>query len=587
MTRHERAVREALDFVARMEKVKQLSGDDLPVGEFVPGDIVLQVSTEYQGRKGEVCDIVLNVRLDVDFPLVIPKVYVDALFLHALRLLPHINRQGQICTFDTETSRTIPSEPGRVVMECVHRAKRIIEEGLKGQNGADYEHEFIAYWENRYHEEDTVFDGYLCLVENPSEGLLKLVRLDKEIGGFIYVIFREDSVSENFFECLKRFGRSYNELPLCYLGELSIDLKPPFSMTHSATDALVARNGKSKRDAYIAFVNSKGKEKTVTATIVANGKPHLIGWIIDDFARVKSKKIRGGVLTNYMAMKTVYGNVYVRRIGIQNYTLNRLFLRTDGSLFPVEKQKSFLVAGLGSIGSNLLHFLNALPTPKLTLVDPDRLSLENINRHYLGFAYGNKFKSQVLKDFLKAKNPLQDIESFPHSVIKLYNEDPQLFNDSDLIFLATGRTNIEYFIATEQRLGHITKPIVMLWVEPFLSAGHLLYLHPGGKSIGHYFDDDGFFKFNIISKSEYLSNNPLLYMREAGCQTTYVPYAQSNVVEFLATAFPLIKMLIYEGSESISATWVGNLSVLLENDVLLARKDCKEGSMIINDTHGL
>ena len=108
----------------------------------------------------------------------------------------------------------------------------------------------------------------------------------------------------------------------------------------------------------------------------------------------------------------------------------------------------------------------------------------------------------------------------------------------------------------------------MIWVEPFLSGGHCLFLYPGSNSYKSYFTEDGLFKFNVVDNYEYINNNPILSVKEAGCQTTFTPYSQSSVTLFLANIFPEIrKIIVNDIKESQVFSWKGNQEYLCKNKI--------------------
>ena len=65
--------------------------------------------------------------------------------------------------------------------------------------------------------------------------------------------------------------------------------------------------------------------------------------------------------------KRLYGDLY---------SSHRIAMRTAGMEMPEQK---FVIAGLGSIGSNLVYFLNGWNNASFTLIDNDRFRTENID----------------------------------------------------------------------------------------------------------------------------------------------------------------------------------------------------------------
>ena len=78
------------------------------------------------------------------------------------------------------------------------------------------------------------------------------------------------------------------------------------------------------------------------------------------------------------------------------------------------RQTSVLVVGAGGLGAPLLTYLAAAGVGRLGIVDPDRVSLSNLQRQVL---YGQedlgKLKVEAAKDRLKSINPHVQIDIFP------------------------------------------------------------------------------------------------------------------------------------------------------------------------------
>ena len=91
----------------------------------------------------------------------------------------------------------------------------------------------------------------------------------------------------------------------------------------------------------------------------------------------------------------------------------------------------------------------------------------------------------------------------------------------DFIFICIGKANISQWLGNAIKSGEIKKPIFFFWVEPYLAGGHCLMLYPNSKNYETYFDEDGYFKNNIIGKNDYINKSHLFSHREAGCQTTF------------------------------------------------------------------
>lgn len=67
--------------------------------------------------------------------------------------------------------------------------------------------------------------------------------------------------------------------------------------------------------------------------------------------------------------------------------------------------------------------------------------------------------------------------------------------------------------------GYLESPLILMWLEPYGLAGHVLVLNKPQDVFQDMFDDELSFRNRVVL------NPGDFYEREAGCQSTYVPYS--------------------------------------------------------------
>jgi hypothetical protein len=77
--------------------------------------------------------------------------------------------------------------------------------------------------------------------------------------------------------------------------------------------------------------------------------------------------------------------------------------------------------------------------------------------------------------------------------------------------------------------GRLTKPLFVVWVEPFLIGGHCLFIHPSNGVNYRALFTESLYNYNVIAPEEYRDKNRQLLFKEAGCQSSYVPYGQQSI----------------------------------------------------------
>jgi hypothetical protein len=360
----------------------------------------------------------------------------------------------------------------------------------------------------------------------------------------------------------------FTEIPIFYCGLIKIDFNPPFDYSNARILDLLDQLSKEKKEAFKKFINSQVSPKFVLATVISNGKNTFIGWFHKDF-KLTHPGFRDGAISRFLAMSTFQKNEKIIRVTPELLTKERLNNRSAG--VSSIREFKFSVVGLGSVGSNLVQMLNSINFPEFHLIDEDKLKIENIGRHLLGFNYLSQYKTLAIKDTLTLKNPVQSILTRENSIVEVLQNEPTFINDTDFIFMTTGRSNIENWIGNAIENGVVTRPVFYIWVEPFLAGGHCLYIVPGSNSYKSYFSANLLFKYNVIDAEYYNNSKNKMALKEAGCQTTYIPYSNTNLISFLAALFPKISGIIEDNIKITQAfTWIGNTDELKKQGIPVA-----------------
>jgi hypothetical protein len=116
-------------------------------------------------------------------------------------------------------------------------------------------------------------------------------------------------------------------------------------------------------------------------------------------------------------------------------------------------------------------------------------------------------------------------------------------------------------MAVEKRLNllvqnkAITSPLLFVWVEPLLVAGHALFVNPSRLGcLECILDADYKVKYRVVEEASKF------FKREAGCQTTYIPYPSLEIDRFVNSITRFI-MHILKGEliDSTLLTWLGDI----------------------------
>ncbi|WP_338356916.1 E2/UBC family protein [Yeosuana marina] len=555
MIEYKEALERVSLYINKLEKVRPLSDyykKKIGLPELLD---IWEITTEILDKKDKILNIRFHIVFFPDFPLSFPKILLSKEDFDKIKFIPHLQVDRLICIFQNNSEPNILF-PEKIVEEAIRRAKNILEEGIKGKNDKDYEEEFEAYWASNYSKKDVVNKSFLLLNEKPLKQDFDLISLEKPINKFRYIVHQNENIALNFIAYLKEQNIKYTETTGCLILNLDILEKPPFNKTNREVFDAIEKLSTEVSQKYISFINDNTESKLFLFPKIIDTDIRYFGWFHSQ-PKSNIKGFRQKSLSNYKLLSTLQSTEQINRIMPQIYTNKRLTKRSSGDIAQ-HLTKKFVIAGVGSIGSNLIHYLNSIQDVEFKLIDTDSLELENIGRHYLGFNYLNWKKTKALKDFLTNSSPIQKVETREKSIVQVVNDESNFINESDFLFVAIGESNIEYWIANAMDKGLIVKPTFFIWVEPYLLGGHCIYINPKKNNYTTFFPKDELFKFNVIGNYE----NDVLLLKEAGCQSNYTPYSSNNIQIFLGNIYPKISEIIdSEDIDSKSFTWIGDKNI--------------------------
>ncbi|MFI1773378.1 ThiF family adenylyltransferase [Thalassobellus citreus] len=524
-----------------------------------------------------------------EFPLVPPKIYFDHNHFPKIGYIPHITYVScNVCVFD-EFVIVDETKPAEIILFQYKKARQTLIDGIKGINDADFDDEFIAYWETYQNKKDSVSSrNYLTLIKNEpkSDNELQVLfyrKKEKRKGQYKAIIFNKNETQIKPYEAfLEKHDYEKVIIDVFYLGEIDTIDKPSFYMDCESSLIHVPID---KKTSFKHFFNNEEHFRIVVFRKELKGIVYYLGW---EYPSVKTKVngFKGNKVSIYDAtFKKILPThkKSVKRFPSESIDLDRLIKRTSSEHLKNIK-KNFLLAGIGSVGSNLLINLNNFNFPNFTLVDDDSLSTENIGRHIFGFKDIDRKKVEIAEEFLKSRLPSQKVSALDNSVYDLFNENSDLFNQQDYIFLCIGKQNLEKWFINQLISGKLKKPVFIIWVEPYLLGGQCLFLHPDIKlNINDLFFDVFKYKYSIIESEELELKRDLFTLKESGCQSTFSPYSSSHLSVFLSSIYPKIFQIIENNSiQNKAFSWIGDTEIAKELDVKLNYDEDMKYSLIEN-----
>lgn len=201
------------------------------------------------------------------------------------------------------------------------------------------------------------------------------------------------------------------------------------------------------------------------------------------------------------------------------------------------------IVGVGSLGSGVADLLARAGVGRLTLIDPDHLSWDNVARHSLGGMAVGRFKAVEM-----ARQIAQHLPTTPE-VIGLAQPWQQIAIQSpamlraDVIVSTMATWPNELGLTEWARSNGV--PIVAGWLEARAAAGHAVFLRKG--CLACQFSPNGRF-FREISTWEDTAPIRLA----DGCHEHFLPYGQAEIVATQGLIARLtLEVLQSDSSESL------------------------------------
>jgi hypothetical protein len=224
--------------------------------------------------------------------------------------------------------------------------------------------------------------------------------------------------------------------------------------------------------------------------------------------------------------------------------------------------KHVVVLGCGAIGSVVADSLAATGVGKLTLVDGDIYSEDNVFRHIIDPNFIDLPKVMGLGFELKRRYPglhVTDVSDWAQEWLKTAD-----FSKIDGIVLAFGLPTLERsFCRAIRAQAKRRMPVLFTWLEPLDIGGHSVafWTEEPGCLDCLYRDDEGL--DSLQARTAFLEPNQVVSKNLTGCSSVFVPYGalQSRRTGLMAAEHLLAAL---SSSGTSYHYWVGEARIAAE-----------------------
>ncbi len=495
-----------------------------------------------------------------DFPYSMPCVIIPD---DRFKYLPHISvKSRKLCLYEDGVAYDAENLIG-LIRDNLDRTRKWIENYYGQDNSDEYAKEIRNYWNEQYDGENSVDDHWILLGDIPTKTceMTGVVYVDKSLNnGNTYVMSVVASNEDDKTLASLKKQHKTRDIPVLFIASLQIPHVPPFCITGQELIDRISDDEDLKM--FKKYLNHF-RNVNVLFPIRLN---YAVGGISIYDLKIIRNGYRKGVLTSFKVLTSFENkNKKLDRMYVSVYSNQRIAERTAGEMM---KNRRFLVAGLGSVGSNLCYYLNGYNNAAFALTDRDWLTVDNIGRHLLGFEHISQYKSYAVAHYLQQYRPDRKVQALKKNLQELKEDE---INKASAIFVCTGDLMSEKWLLVKMAEGSVRKPAFVLWLEPYGISGIMIYVNPEDKeSIKRLRGkaNDLFMSFCLIKREEY-GDVEKLTKHDVGCNGSYSLYSANDVTMFLSSIFPIIDQLLEKPSESKCYRWVGNTNIATEKGISL------------------
>src|SRR5690625_1409721 len=476
----------------------------------------------------EEVNLKLIIGIDIYFPYSLPHFFiVDYRELNFM--LPHVETDGYICFLEKDNILLDYENPEGILSESLEEVLHLLSVSIEGLNKEEMRSEFISYW---------ALQSNILVANSFIEPSMRRKEIEGAVHRSDFLVY--DNTAENISVIEGIFGEEAlkSKFKVMYMPLRSTnniyppDYKKGWSIRELKRIILDNLSG-SNRDLFNKYKSrslQKRSEVLIISIPITESDDVLIGVILKADGRKK-------VYTNPLNKNV--DKFLLTPVLMERYDKDYLIERTSSDFSFTDKKVAII--GQGSLGSKVTMELARLGIRSLCLIDNDKISIDNVNRHELGMESlfdSGKAKSKVdaMTDELLRKFPSIDVEVEELDVLDLLKECPEYFDEFDCVIVAIGDT------MTSLKLNNYFKDkkikVIYTWLETYGIGGHLLAINYNNKGCFQCLYTDPKKSYLVSNRASIAEEGQDFNKSMASCFSRFVPYgsvaplkATTNIIE--------------------------------------------------------
>ena len=453
------------------------------------------------------------------------------------RLLEHIGYWGSVCVSDNQGLSLDPERREEIVAVTVLAAFDLLEKWSADEaaNTIEFYNELEGYWLGLH-------DSVRARSTVEVDGRNRLIRAFTK---------SKNGVSKWYFtEQDERALLSFDTKGLAAQRALYIDLPtpipPPLFPSRLGPEFLVTVRQSMSSEQTELWKQMVGPSKN---------RPRRLALLLSVPRAPGGRSLVGIAFTAKNGEVDTKGPI--TPLTVRRFTPTYMRERGGASLNLLDKH--IVVIGCGAVGAVAADALATTGVGRLTLVDGDLYSEDNVFRHLIEPTLIELYKVVGLKFQLERRYPgvkVEAVTAWAQEWLRTAN-----FDDIDGIVFAFGLPSLERSFARAIRTrAEKQLPMAFTWLEPLDIGGHSVVLFTEGPGCLDclYRDDEG--AASLAARTAFLEPNQAVSKNLTGCSSVFVPYGalQSRRTGLMAAEHLLSSM--NDASPSYRY-WVGDGAV--------------------------
>lgn len=446
-----------------------------------------------------------NIIFKILFPKEFPDKYVE-IFIddesQSTIIIPHIYTGGKLCLYDKNENGPNNIFYKEEVENTLKRAINLIDDSINLRNLGDFRQEIVTRW-----EQYAKIKAYIILEPLDNPKIIYASGVDN-----YFVIAETKEKLCNYIKFTMGIDVNVKIKRALYVPLNDIELVLPATSTD---DIAKIMNESKYANFYYSYLVQNCEEPIIIISQIINKEVILLGFTqpnIKSKVQIDRKTIRGVLICNK--------DKSIKKMKLNNFTRARVFTRGGDGKNIINK--NIVVVGCGSIGSFLTKaIIDVGISNNITLIDIDILQSENIGRHICGASEVGLYKTSAMRNELLRHYPDTKLVLINRDINDILQSEIDILNGNDYIFIVVGDIIIEKKVLKLIKEGKIIKPTIIMWVEPYLIAGHAIICNEkiDESTVNLILDSNGEFKISVLKE-------PWRYLKsESGCQSAYAPYS--------------------------------------------------------------